>query len=104
TKLASRIGLDRLALDSSKTGALAGQQVVSLGKEISNRLYVGYEQSITGISGVVKLTYELTRHWSVALLGGASTGLDVLYSNRFDSLKDQQQRRERGRDRVTSTE
>jgi translocation and assembly module TamB len=100
TKLAGRLGLDRLSLDSSKTGALAGQQVVTLGKEISNRLYLGYEQSVAGIGGVAKLTYELSQHWSVALLGGTSTGLNVLYSNRFDSVGERRQRR----DRVSVTE
>jgi translocation and assembly module TamB len=99
-KLAAGLGLDKLALGSSQTGALAGQQVVTLGKEISNRLYVGYEQSLAGIGGVVKLTYELTQHWSVALLGGASTGLDVLYSRRFDTWGGRRQ----PRDRVSATD
>lgn len=85
SKVASGLGLNTLSLGASKTGALAGQQVVTIGKEISSKLSVGYEQSLAGIGGIVKLTYELSRNWSVALLGGSSTGIDVLYSNRFDS-------------------
>ena len=99
-KIASDLGLNTLSLGASKTGALAGQQVVTIGKEISSKLSVGYEQSLAGIGGIVKLTYELSRNWSVALLGGSSTGLDILYSNRFDSFGD----RRRQRDRVTATE
>jgi translocation and assembly module TamB len=100
SKVASGLGLNTLSLGASKTGALAGQQVVTIGKEISSKLSVGYEQSLAGIGGIVKLTYELSRNWSVALLGGSSTGLDVLYSNRFDNLGERRQRRER----VSATE
>jgi translocation and assembly module TamB len=100
SEVASGLGLNTLSLGASNTGALAGQQVVTIGKEISSKLSVGYEQSLAGIGGIVKLTYELSRNWSVAFLGGSSTGLDILYSNRFDSLGD----RRRQRDGVSATE
>lgn len=84
-RIAGQFGLDQLSIGSSEYG-LAGERVVSLGKEISDRLYVGYEQSLAGAESVLKLTYELTQHWSVILRGGSITGLDVFYSNRFDEL------------------
>ena len=83
--IASRVGLDQLSIGSSEYGK-TGAQVVSLGKEISNKLFVGYEQGLAGASSVVKLTYELTQNWSVVARGGAVAGVDVLYSRRFDSL------------------
>ncbi|MGE5648934.1 MAG: translocation/assembly module TamB domain-containing protein [Bacillota bacterium] len=85
TRIAKGFGLDQLAIGSSEFG-LGAQQVVSLGKEISNRLYIGYEQSLAGAAGVLKLTYDLSRHWSVVLRGGTIGGLDVFYSKRFDHL------------------
>lgn len=86
-RIASGLGLNTLSLGASKTGSLAGQQVVTLGKELSSKLSLGYEQSLTGVGGIVKLAYELSRNWSVALLGGSSNGFDLSYSNRFDSLR-----------------
>jgi translocation and assembly module TamB len=83
SRIAKGFGLDKLSIGSSEYG-LGTQQVVSLGKEISNRLVVGYEQSLTGAEGVLKLTYELSRHWSIVLRGGAIGGMDVSYSKRFD--------------------
>ncbi len=83
--VAKRFGLDELSIGASEFG-LGSEQVVNLGKEISNRLYVGYEQSLAGGESVVKLTYEISRHWSTVLRGGAVTGLDLLYSNRFDHI------------------
>lgn len=85
TRIAKGFGLDQLAIGSSEYG-LGAQQVVSLGKEISNRLSIGYEQSLAGAEGVLKLTYELSRHWSVVIRGGTIGGMDVFYSKRFDSL------------------
>jgi translocation and assembly module TamB len=84
SRVASELGLNQLKIGSSEYATLAGQPVVTLGKEISNRLYIGYEQSLAGVGGVLKLTYELSRHWSVVLFGGTVAGLDLLYSKRFD--------------------
>ncbi|HJV84500.1 MAG TPA: translocation/assembly module TamB domain-containing protein [Noviherbaspirillum sp.] len=84
-RIAKGIGLDQLSFGSSEFG-LGTQQVVSLGKEISSRLFIGYEQSLAGAAGVLKLTYELSRHWSVVVRGGSIGGLDVLYSKRFDKF------------------
>lgn len=91
-RIAKSFGLDQLTIGSSEFGQ-GSQQVVSLGKEISNRLFIGYEQSLAGATGVLKLTYELSRHWSVVVRGGTIGGLDVFYSKRFDKLGEASERR-----------
>jgi translocation and assembly module TamB len=82
-KVAKRLGLDELSLGRSKTG-LGNEQVVNLGKNITERLAIGYEQSLAGAASVLKLTYQLSRAWSVVLRGGQVAGLDLSYSRRFD--------------------
>ena len=82
-KVAKRLGLDELSFGSSKTG-LGSEQVVNLGKNITERLAIGYEQSLAGAASVLKLTYQLSRAWSVVLRGGQIAGLDLAYSRRFD--------------------
>jgi translocation and assembly module TamB len=82
-KVAKRLGLDELSFGSSKTG-LGSEQVVNLGKNITERLAIGYEQSLAGAASVLKLTYQLSRAWSVVLRGGQVAGLDLSYSRRFD--------------------
>ena len=82
-KVAKRLGLDELSFGSSKTG-LGSEQVVNLGKNITERLAIGYEQSLAGAASVLKLTYQLSRAWSVVLRGGQIAGLDLSYSRRFD--------------------
>ena len=85
-RVANSVGLDQISFGASENGS-SNAQVLNLGKEISNRLFIGYEQGLAGAGSVVKLTYTLTQHWSLVARGGAITGLDVLYSRRYDRLR-----------------
>ncbi|MDF3037189.1 MAG: hypothetical protein K0S28_2463, partial [Paucimonas sp.] len=85
-RVAKSIGLDSLSIGASEYGK-AGTQVVSLGKEISDRLFIGFEQSLSGTESALKLTYQLGRYWSVVLRGGAVTGMDVNFNKRFDDMR-----------------
>jgi len=85
--VAKSLGLDALAIGSSEYG-LSGGQVVNLGKKISDKITIGYEQSLASAGSVLKLTYTLTQYWSLVVRGGTVTGLDVFYNKRFDSIKD----------------
>ena len=84
-KVAKRIGLDELSIGKSAYG-MGSEQVVSLGKNVSERLAIGYEQSLAGAASVLKLTYQLSQSWSVVLRGGQVTGLDLSYTRRFDKF------------------
>ena len=44
---------------------------------------LSFEQSISGTSSVVKLTYQLTRRISVIGRAGSENALDALYSISF---------------------
>ena len=83
--VAKTFGLDQLAIGSSEYG-LNNTQVVNLGKKISEKFSIGYEQSLASAGSVLKLTYDLSQYWSLVLRGGSVTGLDVLYNKRFDTL------------------
>ena len=58
-------------------------QVVTIGKRLSARAMLSFEQSIAGTSSVVKLTYQLTR--SISLIGraGSENALDSLFTISF---------------------
>jgi len=84
-RVAKRIGLDELSFGKSAYG-MGSEQVVSLGKNISERLAIGYEQSLAGAASVLRLTYQLSRSWAVVLRGGQVAGLDLSYTRRFDKF------------------
>jgi translocation and assembly module TamB len=85
-KIARGIGLDQFSIGSSDSGitGVAGDQFVNLGKSISQKFVLGYEQSITGAESVAKLTYQLSRSWSVLVRGGTINSLNLLFSRRYD--------------------
>ncbi|MFC7517343.1 translocation/assembly module TamB domain-containing protein [Herbaspirillum sp. GCM10030257] len=85
SRIAKGFGLDEFSIGASEFG-LGGGQVVNLGKELTDRLFIGYEQSLAGAESVLKLTYELTRYWTVVVRGGTVAGLDLFYSKRFDKF------------------
>ncbi|HWZ48632.1 MAG TPA: translocation/assembly module TamB domain-containing protein, partial [Herbaspirillum sp.] len=85
-KIARGIGLDQFSIGSSESGipAVAGDQFVNLGKAISQKFMLGYEQSLTGAESVAKITYQLSRSWSVLVRGGTINSLNLLFSRRYD--------------------
>ncbi|MFJ9535468.1 translocation/assembly module TamB domain-containing protein [Herbaspirillum sp. NPDC101396] len=82
-KIAKDIGLDQFSIGASESG-LSDEQVVNLGKSISEKLSLGYEQSLTGAASIAKATWQLSRRWSLVARTGTINGLNVLYNLRFD--------------------
>ncbi|MCY1213393.1 TamB, inner membrane protein subunit of TAM complex [compost metagenome] len=82
--IVSHFGIDEFSIGPSTAG-LNDQQVVSMGKAITDQISVGYEQSLTSASNVVKLTWQFSRRWSLIAKGGSINGLSVLFNRRFDS-------------------
>lgn len=80
-RLAQATGLDEIGL---RGGGALEQTVVTLGKRLSSRAYLGYEQSVTGLGGLVKLDYRLTRRWSLQARSGRENSVDLFYTFRFD--------------------
>lgn len=80
-RLAQATGLDEIGL---RGGGALEQTVVTLGKRLSTRAYLGYEQGVTGLGGLVKLDYRLTRRWSLQARSGRENSVDLFYTFRFD--------------------
>lgn len=82
-KIAKDLGFDQFSIGASESG-LTDEQVVNIGKAISEKLSVGYEQSLTGAASIAKATWQLSRRWSVVARAGAINGLNILFNRRFD--------------------
>lgn len=88
-----RIGLvDDLGFTSKRsrnaqTGELnPAEQVLTVGKQLTNNLYAGYEYGISSAEQSVKLVYQLTRAiQAVARIGTRSSGGELKYTIRFDN-------------------
>jgi len=58
--------------------------VVSLGKQLSARATLNYEQSLDGLSQVVKVLYQLSPHVRLEAQAGQQSSFDAFYSLEYD--------------------
>jgi translocation and assembly module TamB len=86
SKLANSLGVDELGIGQGRTGKAEGlaNTVLTVGKRISSRAYVSFEQGATTASSLVRLRYKLTPKFTLQFQAGTNTALDVLYSWAFD--------------------
>lgn len=80
------IGLTSRETRNSNTGEVnPAEQMVAVGKHLTNRIYLGYEYGLSSSVQAVKLVYQLSK--TVQLIGRAGTdssGGEIRYSKRFD--------------------
>jgi translocation and assembly module TamB len=81
SKIANSLGLDELGVSQA---AGLESTVVTVGKRISSRLYVTFEQGAATASSLVKVRYKINPRISVQVQTGTNTALDLLYSWAFD--------------------
>jgi len=106
TRLARSIGIDEINLRSADapangtllprqsvagkltvdetTAATATNQIISLGHRINDAITVSYEQTVSGASNVVQVSYQLSRRLSLIGRAGSDNALNLVFSQPFD--------------------
>jgi len=81
-RIARRFGLDELSL---RGGGELTERVVAVGKRLSDRLYVSYEQGLGAVAtNLLKLDYALGRRWTLRAETGSSSGGGIYYRYSWD--------------------
>jgi len=81
-RIARRLGLDEVSLRGS--GELT-DRVVAVGKRLSDRLYISYEQGLGAVvTNLIKLDYALGRRWTLRAETGSSSGGGLYYRYSWD--------------------
>jgi translocation and assembly module TamB len=81
-QLAERVGLDDISIANryaSNSADAVGTQVVSLGKRLSDRLYVAFEQGLTVATNALRIDYVLSRYFTVSGFVGTSNGVSLSF-------------------------
>lgn len=81
--LAQRLGLDAVSFSRGASGGLS-DAVVGVGKQLSERFYVGYRQSLDATGGGFDLIYKIAERFTLRLLTGQTTGVDLVWTWRWD--------------------
>jgi translocation and assembly module TamB len=82
SKIAGSLGLDEIGVSGAAKGLES--TVVTVGKRLSSRAYLSFEQGTGTASSLVRLRYKINPRVSLQLQTGTNTALDVLYSWAFD--------------------
>ena len=75
SSLAQGLGLDELGM---------GDSSVSIGKRISDELYVTYEAGLSGAASTLYVFYDITRRFTVRGQTGEASALDLIYTFTYD--------------------
>ena len=82
SQLASTFGLDEINIKTDQSNA--EQRVVALGKRLSSKLEVSYEQGIESVSSVLHLRYTVSKRISLEGEAGTRSAISVFFNFLFD--------------------
>jgi translocation and assembly module TamB len=82
-QLAEALRIDTFGVRSGE-GEDLSTTVVSVGKRISSRATLSYEQSLDGLNQVVKVLYQLSRHVRLEAQAGQQSAFDAFYTREYD--------------------
>lgn len=84
--LAGALGLDEVSFAGSGTNAdgSAAAAALTLGKRLSNNLYLSYERSLAGALGTVSIFYDVSRRLTVRARAGEENALDLVFTVKYD--------------------
>lgn len=77
-------GADASASILGADDPLLSQRIVSLGKRLSDKFYLSFDQSVTTAASILKLNYQYSRNLSFIARTGADNAVDALYQFSFD--------------------
>jgi translocation and assembly module TamB len=75
--LLERVGLDQVSV--RKSDGEVSETVVSLGKQLSRRWYVGYERSLNAASGTWQLIYRIAQRFTLRAQSGTERAIDLIW-------------------------
>ena len=79
-----KLGLDTLSVRQVNSGSSSKDVVITVGKQISDKVYVGYEQGLAGGAGTVQLIYRISQRITLrAQAGKEDSSLDAILTFRW---------------------
>ena len=79
-QLLKRLGLTDFAVGQKTDAENVRQTVVTLGRQVSKRIYVGYERGVNATTGNWQLIYRIAQRLTVRAQSGEDNSLDAIYT------------------------
>ena len=81
-QLTKTIGLDDIGVRQQSDGEVR-ETVISLGKQLSRRWYVGYERGLNTTTGNFQLIYRIAQRFTLRAQSGQDSSLDLIWTWRW---------------------
>ena len=81
--LLRNIGLDEFSVRQSDNGD-ARDTIVTLGKQLSDRWYVGYEHGVNAATGSWQLIYRIAQRFTLRAQSGVDNAVDMIWTWRWN--------------------
>lgn len=81
--LMKSIGLDDISVRQEENGSTK-DTIVSLGKQVSQRVYLGYEHGVSTAAGNWQLIYRAAQRFTLRAQAGADTAVDIIWTWRWN--------------------
>ncbi len=81
-QLARAVGVDEITYAPSTDGTQGG--VVAVGKRLSDKVYVSTQYGLSTASNTLRISYQLSRYWSVRTESGTTDAVDLFFTVSFD--------------------
>lgn len=82
--LMKNLGIDELSLRQSDGDVR--ETVISLGKQLSRRWYLGYERGVNATTGTWQLIYRIAQRFTLRAQSGLENSLDLIWTWKFDEV------------------
>ena len=77
------LGFDQIGVRQGQTPGDNKDTIVTLGKQISQRWYVGYERGLNATAGNWQLIYRIARRFTLRAQSGLDNSLDLIWTWRW---------------------
>jgi translocation and assembly module TamB len=90
-QLLRNLGIDELSI-SQREGDVR-DTVVTIGKQLGRRWYLGYERGVNAAAGTWQLTYRIAQRFTVRAQSGVDSSLDLIWVRRFGETDEARMRK-----------
>ena len=90
-QLLRNLGIDELSL-SQREGDVR-DTVITIGKNLGRRWYLGYERGVNATAGTWQLTYRVAQRFTVRAQSGLDSSLDLIWVRRFGDTDETRMRK-----------
>ncbi len=77
--LLKSLGIDEISLRQETGAGDVRETVITLGKQLSRRWYVGYERGVNATTGTWQLIYRIAQRFTLRAQSGTDNSLDVIW-------------------------